>query len=320
MRKLSRLEALPSRRALAMTIGTFDGLHLGHQRVLARLRERSRSHAGGRLPIVLLSIDNRGFKDPGGGALLDPLHRLDLLEELGVDYLVTLPFARVRHLGYEAFLRRVTERANLAYFCASEKLRIGRGRLGTPPRVTSALARLAPASAVEYLPSVNDPGGDGPIAASKIRQFIREGGMERAAKLLGRPYRLEGRVLAGKRLGRTLGFPTLNQAPDPSRVMPREGVYLTRVTVAGFTRPALSFLGRPWIQQKKGAPPPPPGLESYLLNFKKSVYNRGAQVEFLQYVRENRRFSGVDELKRQMDADLAFAKRFFRGEPALTAP
>lgn len=302
-----------------MTIGTFDGIHLGHQRVLARLRRLSLARGRPRAPVVLLSIDNRAFKHPGSGALLSPDHRLRLLSSLGIDYLVTLPFARLRHLGYEAFLEQVVGHFTLANFCASEKLRIGKDRRGTPARVKAALARLSPETDVEYLRSVTAPRGDAPIAASQIRLHLQEGRVDLAARLLGRPYLLAGRVRAGKRLGRKLGFPTINQAFPALRVVPKEGVYLSRVTVAGLTRPALTFLGRPWIQQKKGGPPPPLRLESYLLNFSKSVYNCVAQVEFLRYVRENRRFSGVDELKRQMNADLALALRVFREELASTA-
>lgn len=312
MRALSRFEDLPLGQPVAITVGTFDGLHRGHLEIFSRLKRM----AGRKRPLhtLLVAVANRQAKHPGQGALLDPAHRLEILKAAGIDTLLTLDFAQIRHLSSRAFIEALAKRVRIEYFCASDKLRIGRDRLGTPSRVAAEIRRVFPEAVVEYLPSLAMGRGKAIISATLIRGLLENGKPHEAARLLGRPYRLEGKVVHGARLGRKLGFPTLNQTPPPDRVIPREGVYLTRVTVAGETRPGLSFVGRPWVQQKKGDPPPAIRLESHLFNFSKSVYNRHAHVEFLRYLRENRRFSNPQALKRRMQADLRAALRYFRPE------
>lgn len=291
---------------VALTIGNFDGVHRGHQAMLARLAEAAEDLG---LPAAVMTFDPhpREFFAPASAPprLSSLRSKLEAFAAHGVARSYVARFdATLARLSPEEFIAQVlVQRLGVRWLLVGSDFRFGKGRAGD----VATLRAHARTFSVEALRSVVI---DGERASSTaVRAALAAGAMERAADLLGRPYRIAGRVAHGAKLGRDLGFPTANL---PLRhAAPLSGIFAVRVHGLGGTpRPGVASLGvRPTVEVRST-----PLLEVYLFDFQESIYGRRIAVDFLHKLRDEARYPDLDTLRRQIGTDVEQARAFFAGQ------
>jgi riboflavin kinase/FMN adenylyltransferase len=287
-------------RAPVVAIGVFDGVHRGHRHVVETLRAFA-DETDAEAVVVTFDLHPRAvLAGRAPTPLLSLAHRLVLLERLGVDAAVVLPFDEAtREMPFERFVEdvlvaRLRARGILFGFDTC----FGRGGLGTYATVAPLAARLgvevrrAPSIAVDGLP----------ISSTRIREAIERGDLDAAAALLGRPPTVYGLVARGDGRGRTLGFPTAN-VDLAGECLPPPGVYQVVATLCGHRHVAIANLGvRPTFA---GAPPAGPILEVHVPGLAGEFYGEPLEVEFVRKLRDERRFESRDALVEQIRRDVA---------------
>lgn len=297
------------------TIGTFDGVHLGHQVILRRVIALARASGGTSLLITFHPHPRQIlFPDRPPVAMLHTLEeKIAALEALGLDQLLVLPFTRAfSETPSEVFIREV-----LAGTVGVKRLvigydhRFGRGRSGGLDELRSFSAELG--YEVEEIPAQTID--DAEISSTRIRQALNSGDPATAARYLGYPYVLAGEVVHGEKQGRLLGYPTANIQPeDPHKLVPADGVYLCRAQVRGETLYGLMSIGRkPTLGDFERT------CEIYLLDFSGDLYGARLQAEFLEYLRPQRKFSSLEALIEAMGQDKAYAQARVRALRAQAA-
>jgi riboflavin kinase/FMN adenylyltransferase len=292
-------------RPTVLTLGVFDGLHLGHQLIMQTVVERARAlHA---VPTVLTF-------DPHPRAVLHaesapPLlqtfdQKVEAFGVLGIEQTIVVRFTRAfAQVRAEEFLRDVVhERLQAREVYLGRGFAFGYQREGNIEllrRVSATLGLHA-----DEVPEVCLRGQR--ISSSRIRGLLSRGQVNLARRMLGRPYGVEGRVVRGHERGRTIGFPTANLHPQ-NRVIPAGGVYVTATLIDGAWRRSITNIGtRPTFEQDADA-----SIETYVLDWTGDLYGDVVRVRFLRRLRAERKFAGVDELKRQIDYDVARARAYF---------
>jgi riboflavin kinase / FMN adenylyltransferase len=289
-----------------VTIGTYDGLHLGHQALIARLRSHA-ERAG--QPAVMLTFEPmpREFLSP-----TDPPARLTTFRErwrilcgAGLEYLWLLRFDEaLRNLSAGDFAQLLARRLRPSVVVVGHDFRFARKGEATAASLAAAGERLG--FAVDVVPAVTVAGER--VSSSGVRSALACGDFARAGRWLGRPYSMRGRVIAGQRLGRDLGFPTANLALGRRRA-PVAGIFAVQVHgVAGAALPGVASLGtRPTIGGGEAL------LEAHVFDFSDDLYGREIEVEFAAKLRDEQRFATLEALTAQMHRDAADARRILNG-------
>ena len=288
---------------VALTIGNFDGVHRGHLAMLTRLTEAA---ADLDLPATVLTFEphpREFFAREKAPARLSTLRdRLERFAALGVERVCIARFnAALAGLAAQRFIDEVLVRSlGTRWVLVGEDFRFGRGRGGDLVLLRAAATSFS----VESMPVVKIDGER--ASSSALREAIARGEFERAARILGRPYAITGRVAHGDKRGRSLGFPTANV---PLRHKPPlSGIFAVRVRGLGEQpRAAVASLGvRPTIKLDA-----PPLLEVFVFDFDQAIYGQRIGVEFLHKLRDEERYADLDALKRQIHADVAQARDYF---------
>ncbi|HTO53524.1 MAG TPA: bifunctional riboflavin kinase/FAD synthetase [Myxococcota bacterium] len=302
-------------RGCVLTVGNFDGVHLGHRALIAAVIERGR--ALGR-PTILYTFDPHPrrvlFPDRPQPLLMTWEELVAELEGCGIDYLVREHFtAAFAALSPEEFLRDViAERLAPREVFVGRDFHFGKGRAGSGEMLVARGPALG--IRVELLAQVRAGGED--VSSTRIREALARGDVGEARLCLGRAYTVWGRVVLGEQRGRTLGFPTANLASE-NEILPANGVYATRVRLFGpdARRPdgkslaAVTNIGtRPTFEPGKVS------VETHLLDFDGDLYGKRLELAFHSRVRDERRFSGPQELARQIASDAEDARRSLRAE------
>jgi riboflavin kinase / FMN adenylyltransferase len=291
-------------RNSVVTIGNFDGCHLGHQKILCEVVARARG--AGALAAVLTFFPHpaRVLRPAEAPALLETLdQRLAAIESCGVDAALVLPFDReLASMSAEDFVRRIlVETMAAKVVLVGGNFRFGHKGAGDMKLLAELGARLG--FAAEVIPPVSEHGEV--ISSTAIRCAIREGRVEDARRMLGRPYVLAGEIRTGTGQGRKLVVPTLNLATE-QEVLPKNGVYATEAKVGGKTYRAATNVGmRPTFDGARIT------IESYLFDFDEMLTSGKFEVRFWRRLRDEQKFSGPAELKEQVLKDIERAKEFF---------
>jgi riboflavin kinase / FMN adenylyltransferase len=297
MKHTDSLEEMHLSGAL-LTIGAFDGVHRGHQELLGAL---VRAAGASGVPSVVLTFHPhpavvlRGIEKPF--YLTSPEERARLFGQLGIDWVITLPFTR--ELAQESagsFVARLQAALGLREMWVGYDFALGKGREGD----ISFLRRLG--EEMGYSVRVIDPVSQGgqTVSSSQVRALLTEGAVRPAAELLGRRYGFSGPVIHGDGRGRSLGIPTANIQAWDGQLLPRLGVYATWVWVAGVRYPAVTNVGfRPTFD----SPIPAPRVEALLLDYDQDLYGQEVRLEFVDSIRPEQRFESVDALLKQIAAD-----------------
>ena len=300
-----------SRAARAVTIGVFDGLHLGHRDILERALERARA---GRGRCVVVSFDPHPdlVLSPSFRAVapLTPLpEKRERLAELGIDSLEILPFTReLASLSPEDFVDRyLVAPFAPSWLVVGANFALGHRRAGDIPRLTE-IGRTRD-FAVEAVPLRLD--GGVPVSSTRVREALAEGRVAEAARLLGRRYSLSGAVVRGEAIGRTLGFPTANLRLHEEKLVPAHGVYAVwaRIDRGERIAAAMSIGIRPTFGGQV------PTLEVHLIDWEGDLSGRDVEVEFVDWLRPEVRFDGAADLVSAMKRDVEEARKRLASQP-----
>ena len=282
-----------------VTSGTFDGVHVGHQKILARLREVAAANNGETVvitywphPRLVLHPEDTTLQ------LLNTFEeKAELLKEHGIDHLIRIPFTReFSQLTSEEFISNILVRT-----IGTRKLVIGydhhfgKNREGSFEQLKQNAPRYG--FDVEEI-SRQDVDNVG-VSSTKIRQALEVSDIDTATHFLGKPYTLSGRVIIGDKIGRTLGYPTANLEIDSrNKLVPADGIYAVTVTHEGKLYKGMLYIGhRPTINGVTR------NIEVNLFDFAREIYGDSLTIHFQAYIRGDMKFNGLDELRQQMDHD-----------------
>lgn len=298
---LSGLAQLPP--GAVLSIGNFDGIHLGHRQILRAMADLQRQMSAPALAIITfephpLTVLRPALAPP---RLTPPHLKQQLLADAGVDHLAVLPpTPDVLGLEAQAFWRLLRDQVRPCAMVEGEDFSFGKGRGGN-------IARLREWSAdtpvrLQVIPSVRATLGcfwSVPVSSSVIRWFLSEGRTRDAAACLGRPYTLEGTVIRGNARGRSIGFPTAN-LDCADQMIPAEGVYAGRCRIADRSIPAAVSIGtNPTFNDQRL------WVEAHLLDFDGDLYGQIVHLELLDWIRPQQKFSSVESLKTQIHRDVS---------------
>jgi riboflavin kinase/FMN adenylyltransferase len=289
-------------RGCVATIGNYDGVHRGHQHMIAAVRAKADALG---VPAVVITFEptpREFFAGPAAPSRLTRLReKLQALALYGVDRVVVLRFdRRMQAMGADEFVQRLlVEGLRVRHMVVGHDFHFARRREGTIDTLRTAGA--ANGFTVEEVGQFLLEGER--VSSSLVREALNRGDLARATRLLGRPYRMAGRVRLGKRLGRTLGYPTANLALQ-RKVVPLWGIFAVRVSGAGLADyPAVSSLGtRPTVNGTD------PLLEVHLFDFDGDLYGQHLDVDFVARLRDEQKFESLDALVAQMNRDAAAAR------------
>jgi riboflavin kinase/FMN adenylyltransferase len=296
-----------------MSIGNFDGLHVGHRHILGTARRLRASSPGAQIAVVTFEPHPLTVLRPEAAPpRLTPLAlKQAQLEYAGVDHLIILPPARqVLNLTAEDFWKILRNEARPSHLIEGPDFTFGRDRGGS----TERLREWSADTAVQL--HVIDPVRVAlldlqvvPVSSSLIRWLIRHGRVRDAAICLGRPYTLEGHVVEGNRRGRTIGVPTAN-LDTVDQLIPADGVYAGRCELDGRTHAAAVSIGTtPTFGDSRRQ------IEAHLIGFDGDLYGRTIHLELLDWTRDQIRFSGIDTLKSQLARDIALSRSLVNRSP-----
>lgn len=305
MKILSDIQSLGTLSGpLHLAIGVFDGVHLGHQEVIKETLDQQEKQGG---TAVVVTFDPHPAKvmapDRAPRLLTSTAHKARLFAEIcGIESILAVPFkSDFGRMGGDEFIRHLTASNRVASISVGIDFRFGRGRSGNVELLRELGEEL---DFMVCAPDLLHIKGD--IASStRIRAAVEAGDLRYAASLLGRPYTVLGTVIEGRKLGRTIGFPTANLTVH-SEQLPPTGVYAIRGRLRDQMIEGVANLGfRPTVEGSEAKKL----LEVHLFDFDREIYGQDLEIEFVQYLRGEIRFDGVEELKAQIETDAAEARR-----------
>ena len=290
----------PGLEGAVYAIGNFDGLHLGHRAVIERAVAMAKAKGA---PSAILTFEPHPADffagRPVAFRLTPARDKAEICARLGLDGIVSIRFdAALAAMSAEEFVEKVlVGRLGVAAVVVGWDFHFGKGRSGSPAIL--AEAGLRHGFAVEIVAKVESGAGDTArvVSSSAIRKALEQGDVFAAARGLGRIYSVSGRVISGQRLGRTLGVPTANIALEPTNRL-AHGIYAVMARVEGHAYPAVASFGtRPTVGDG------PPLLEVHLLDFEGDLYGREIEVEFIERIRDERKFDSLRLLTAEMGRD-----------------
>ena len=282
-----------------VTSGTFDGVHLGHQKILRRLQELASSKQGETVlltywphPRLILQPQDKSLR------LLSTLsEKVKLLEEMGVDHLIILPFTEeLSQMSSDDFIRSIlVGKIQTKTLVIGYDHKFGKNREGSFEYLQSHSHLFGFAIEEISRQDVDDLG----VSSTKIRTALAQGDISTANKYLGRPYDLSGQVVKGQQIGRSLGFPTANiQIADDYKLLPRDGAYAVHAEVNSIQYKAILNIGdRPTVDGQKKT------IEAHLIDFERDLYGQELRIFFQEFLREEKKFESLDALKNQLVVD-----------------
>jgi riboflavin kinase/FMN adenylyltransferase len=288
-----------------VTIGTFDGVHLGHRKIIAGIKELAESTGGETVlltffphPRMILHPEDESIK------LINTMpEKAELLEELGIEHLIITPFSRdFSNQTAEEYIRDVlVNKIGTKKIVIGYDHRFGKDRQGG----LDELLQMGPVYGFEVVEIPEQDINDVAISSTRVRSALLEGKIELANTLLGYPFYITGTVVRGDQLGRQIGYPTANIViPERYKLIPSHGIFAARVIIDGLLYNGMAYIGsRPTINGLTR------NIEVNIFDFDQDIYNRQIQMEFLNFVRDDMKFDSLDELKDQIAKDKVEVKR-----------
>ncbi|MDO4534755.1 MAG: bifunctional riboflavin kinase/FAD synthetase [Clostridium perfringens] len=284
-----------------VALGSFDGVHKGHLLLIDEIVNLAEKKQGKSMVYTFknhpLSIIDKN-KTPK--ILLDNKSKEEILESLGVDILCLKEFNNdLMKLSPEAFIENLVNEFNIKGIVVGFNYRFGYKNKGDLNLLKDLSKKFNFELYIKKAYTIENE----IVSSTRIRELISLGRIKKANEMLGREYVLRGEVVGGRRLGRTIGFPTANLKPLDSMLIPKIGVYYTNVEVQGEIYKGITSVGNnPTVNGKNTT------IETYILNFDKDIYSETIKVYFIDKIRDEKKFSGLDELKIQLEKDKTFAK------------
>jgi len=280
----------------AVAIGKFDGVHLGHKRLLQEILEKKKSG----LAACVFTFDPPPAVLFGGelSEITTKEEKRIFFERMGVDYLIEFPMTHeTAAIKPEIFAEEIlANRLQARFIAAGTDLSFGDKGAGD----AELLRRLAPELNFE-LKTIEKVCIEGvEVNSTYIRELLKQGQMEQVEAFLGTPYTIIGKVVHGNKIGRTIGFPTVNVLPEKNKLLPPKGVYYSRVCCKGKVYSSISNVGyKPTVSSEKVM-----GVESYLYDFDEEIYEEEVEIYLHSFKRAEQQFTDVEELKKQLAEDI----------------
>ncbi len=281
-----------------VTIGTFDGVHRGHRRLLDHAVQRGEEL---HLPVTGITFEPVPAAvlrpDAFPGRIATAAQKLEQLSDAGLDEVVVVPFTlELSGWSPEAFMRWLQEKTGLRELWVGEEFALGKNRSGTVERLTEIARELG--FRVVAVPRLTN--GTEVVSSSRVRAAVMDGDVATAHRLLGRPFRIEGEVVHGQHLGRQIGFPTANVAPPPGLAPLADGIYAALAWLPGeeTPRPAVAYIGsRPTVDGHGRM------AETHVLDFEGDLYGQWIATDFIEHIRPDVHFTSLEDLIAQMKLD-----------------
>lgn len=293
---------LPERSAVA--IGKFDGVHLGHWKLISKIIEQKKEN----YLATVFTFDTSAAFFFGGEEkeLTTKVEKRRIFEEMGIDVLIEFPLNReTAATKPEEFVHEyLVRRMKAAYICAGFDLSFGQNGAGNYDLLKKYAGQYG--YRTELIDKVRVDGEE--VSSTRVREAVRRGQMESAAAMLGKPYSVSGRVEHGRKLGRTIGMPTANLIPEEDKLLPPNGVYYSRVTVDGQEYRGISNVGCKPTVSTGGIV----GVETFIYDFADDLYGRDITVGLLAFRRPEMKFDSVESMRRQMEKDIAAGREYGR--------
>ncbi|MCZ7551106.1 MAG: riboflavin biosynthesis protein RibF [Anaerolineae bacterium UTCFX2] len=286
-----------------LTIGSFDGVHLGHQKIVNQIVHGARED---HVPSVVLTFyPHPGVvlgKRSGAFYLTTPEEKAQLLAEMGLDYMISHPFNRqLAQLSARDFVSYLHQRLGFKRLCIGSDFALGHNREGDLPRLEQLGRQFG--YRVQALQPVTLDGRV--VSSSWVRQALSEGDVSTVQRLLSRPYQISGEVVHGDGRGKTLGIPTANLEVWRERALLKPGVYAGWAAVDGSAHPAVSNIGyRPTFDQQEEYP----HVEAHIIDFDQDLYRKQVSLSFLFRLRDEQRFENIEGLVQQVHQDIEKAR------------
>lgn len=287
----------------AVTLGNFDGFHLGHQKLIDELKNNANKDD---LTVVFsfsphpISI----LKNNPVYTILSQNEKVEFLQSMNVDIFVEYPFNKqFAQIEAETFFKCIlVEKMRCKTLIVGSGYRFGAGKKGD----CNLLLELGDKYGVKVIIVKTIDDKSAKISSSVIRQYICEKKFEKIESLLGRPYYICGTVETGKQLGRTIGFPTANIFPSDFKLLPPNGVYLTKTEHKGFVYNSITNVGiNPTVDGTRKI------IETHIFEFNKEIYGELLKINFYKWIRSEQKFNGLESLKNQINLDVLEAKKLF---------
>jgi len=286
-------------RPTAVSLGKFDGLHKGHQLLLNRVLGKKQEG----LDALIFTFDF-GAR----ASLMLPWERREMLEQQGIDVLVECPFVpEISGMEAEDFVEEIlVKRLHAKYLAVGTDFRFGFQRKGDYHLLQEMGKKL------DFQVDVVEKAclGEREISSTYIREELEKGNIELVNQMLGYAYSVTGKVLHGRKIGRTLGLPTINLSPEADKLLPPNGVYATKTYIDGNVFAGITNVGyKPTVggETKKG-------VETYLFDFNQDLYEKEVTVVFAAFARAERKFASLEVLKQQIEQDVCWGKNYFSGK------
>ncbi len=302
---IREIQAYQCEKESAVTLGKFDGLHRGHQKLIQKICEKKEKF---HVKTIVFAFDmNPFFRQKGlvRKGITTNEERKERLSQV-VDVLVECPFdERISTMTAEDFIEKIlVQTFHAKYIVVGTDFRFGFEKKGD----VAMLAAYAEKNGYELTVVSKEMFGNREISSTYIREELEKGHLENVNQMLGYPYTISGMVEHGKQLGRTLGFPTLNVHPSDEKMLPPKGVYMTNTFVDGQIYHGLGNVGfKPTVAEEHRML-----IETFLFDYNGNAYGKEVRTQLLHYKRPEQKFDSVDELKAQIDTDIDYARDYFK--------
>lgn len=288
----------------AVTLGKFDGLHRGHDLLMQTVLEYSKNY---NLASVAFTFDippRNKVEEIVANVLTTNDEKQYIFEKRGIDYLIECPFTtEVMSMEPKDFIAWISDVLHMKYVVVGDDFRFGYKRAGDYHTLQQYEEVYGYKTIV--IDKLKDSNRD--ISSTYVREKIADGNIPKANELLGYKYFIKSEILHGRKLGRTIGVPTINMILPPHKLLPPNGVYVTEVLVDGKTYMGVTNVGyKPTVSQEHIV-----GVETYIDHFDKDVYGEKIVVSFIQFIRPEQKFDSVDELKMQMQSDIEVSRKIY---------
>jgi riboflavin kinase/FMN adenylyltransferase len=294
----------------SVILGNFDGVHLAHQKLFELSNHDAKQRGLKSLVFTFNPHPQSFFGNENFKAITTKEEKRMLFSSLGMDYAVEYPFDKdTMNMEAELFFEEVLlKRLNAKVISVGEDYRFGKGRRGN----RHLLFDMCENSNIKLNVLPEMVTGSEAISSTAIRKYISENKLYKAADMLGRPYFVMGEISHGKKLGRSIGFPTINFKSESGKLYPPGGVYITETEINGKKYKSVTNIGnRPTVGGFDS------NTETHLLDFEGDIYGQSAVVFFLERIRDEKRFETTDELGRQISEDIDTALSYFRSRNAV---
>lgn len=292
-----------------VTIGTYDGIHFGHRKIISRLCDLAKSTGGESVlltffphPRLIIDPENQDLK------MINTMEeKAEILEKLGVDHLIITPFTRdFSNLSPDEYIREIlVETIGLKNLIVGYDHRFGKNRSGGMKELLESAVKYG--FEVEQIDEqdINDVA----VSSTKIRTSLLNGQVGLAATYLGYPFSLYGPVIKGDKIGRTIGFPTANIFVEQSyKLIPSDGIYAVNVVMEGQTYRGMAYIGqRPTINGMTR------NIEVNIFDFDQEIYGQYIKMNFMEFLRHDVKFTGLEDLKKQLHQDKSATLAYFEG-------